>query len=78
MSPNRLALARRLVLAVAVVVTVVRAAAAQPIPGRPETLTFKPIVFEPPAARDYRVVLKGGMVVYIADDQSTTKPLLAL
>ncbi|PYQ17370.1 MAG: insulinase family protein [Acidobacteria bacterium] len=74
MSPNRLALARRLVLAVAVVVTVVRAAAAQPIPGRPETLTFKPIVFEPPAARDYRVVLKGGMVVYIAEDR--TLPLV--
>jgi len=38
------------------------------IPDDPEKLTFKPIVYTPPEAKDYRVVLKNGMVVYIAED----------
>ena len=40
------------------------------IPDRPEKLVFKPIQFQPPAARDHRVVLKNGMVVYIAEDRA--------
>ena len=43
-------------------------APAQAIPDRPEKLVFKPIQFQPPAAREHRVVLKNGMVVYIAED----------
>ena len=46
----------------------------QGIPDRPEKLAFKPVVFEPPRATDYRVVLKNGMVVYIAEDR--TLPLV--
>jgi predicted Zn-dependent peptidase len=45
-------------------------AAAQPIPDRPEKLAFQPLAYEPPAARDSRVVLKNGMVVYIAEDRA--------
>ena len=46
------------------------AAPAPAIPDRPEKLVFKPIQFQPPAARDHRVVLKNGMVVYIAEDRA--------
>ena len=38
------------------------------IPDNPEKLVFAPIAYTPPVARDYRVVLKNGMVVYIAED----------
>lgn len=41
-----------------------------PIPERPEKLVFKPLAFEPPRARDHRVVLKNGLVVYIAEDRA--------
>jgi predicted Zn-dependent peptidase len=43
---------------------------AQEIPARPDELTFKPLVFTPPAAGDYRVVLKNGMVAYVAEDKA--------
>ncbi len=43
---------------------------AQEIPARPEALTFKPIAYTPPVARDHRVVLKNGMVVFIAEDRA--------
>jgi predicted Zn-dependent peptidase len=45
-------------------------AQAPAIPDRPEGLAFKPLAFEPPRARDHRVVLKNGMVVYIAEDRA--------
>ena len=45
-----------------------------PIPDNPEKLVFKPIAYTPPAASDDRVVLKNGMVVYIAEDP--TLPLV--
>ncbi|HUG52655.1 MAG TPA: pitrilysin family protein [Vicinamibacteria bacterium] len=53
-----------------------RPAAAQspPIPDHPDTLTFAPIAYTPPSAKDYRVVLKNGMVVSIAEDP--TLPLV--
>jgi predicted Zn-dependent peptidase len=44
--------------------------AAPAIPDRPEKLVFKPIQFQPPSAKDHRVVLKNGMVVYIAEDRA--------
>jgi predicted Zn-dependent peptidase len=44
--------------------------AAQAIPEKPDTLVFQPIAYEPPVAKDYRVVLKNGMVVYIAEDRA--------
>jgi predicted Zn-dependent peptidase len=49
---------------------------AQPaaIPDHPDKLVFAPIVYTPPSAKDYRVVLKNGMVVYIAEDP--TLPLV--
>jgi zinc protease len=43
---------------------------AQEIPARPEALTFKPIAYAPPSAKDHRVVLKNGMVVFIAEDRA--------
>ena len=49
-------------------------AAAQPIPDHPSTLRFAPVAFSPPVAKDHRVVLKNGMVVFIAEDR--TLPLV--
>jgi predicted Zn-dependent peptidase len=40
------------------------------IPAHPDQLTFAPIAFEPPVAEDHRVVLKNGMVVFIAEDKA--------
>ena len=42
----------------------------RPIPDHPEKLNFPPLTFPPPVAKDYRVVLKNGMVVYIAEDRA--------
>jgi predicted Zn-dependent peptidase len=49
-------------------------AAAPPIPDSPDKLVFKPLAYTPPRAADHRVVLKNGMVVYIAEDP--TLPLV--
>lgn len=49
-------------------------AQALPIPESPDKLTFKPIFYTPPAAKDHRVVLKNGVVVFIAEDR--TLPLV--
>jgi zinc protease len=43
---------------------------AQDIPKSPDQLRFEPIAFEPPRAEDSRVVLKNGMVVFIAEDRA--------
>jgi zinc protease len=48
--------------------------AAAQIPDHPDKLVFQPIAYTPPNARDHRVVLKNGMVVYIAED--STLPLV--
>jgi len=45
-------------------------AAGQEIPDRPEELSFEPIVFDPPSAKDHRHVLDNGMVVFIAEDKA--------
>jgi predicted Zn-dependent peptidase len=60
----------------AVTALVASGASAQQIPDRPETITFRPIVFNPPLAKDHRVVLKNGMVVFIAEDR--TLPLVSI
>jgi zinc protease len=53
-------------------------AAAQAIPDHPEKLLFQPIAFQPPVAKDHRVVLKNGMVVYIAEDRALPLVNIAL
>jgi predicted Zn-dependent peptidase len=45
-------------------------AAAQAIPDHPDKLSFQPIAFQAPVAKDHRVVLKNGMVVFIAEDRA--------
>ena len=45
-------------------------AAAQAIPDRPEKLVFQPLRYSPPQAREHRVVLRNGMVVFIAEDRA--------
>jgi len=52
--------------------------AAQSIPDHPDKLTFQAIRFEPPVAKDHRVVLKNGMVVYIAEDRALPLVNIAL
>ena len=69
----------RVPFALAILATVAAAAVpavAQPaaIPDHPDKLVFAPIVYTPPSAKDDRVVLKNGMVVYIAEDP--TLPLV--
>jgi len=49
-------------------------APAPAIPETPDKLVFKPLAYTPPRASDHRVVLKNGMVVYIAEDP--TLPLV--
>lgn len=46
------------------------------IAKRPENLTYRPLVFNPPKASDYRHVLSNGVVVYLAP--STELPLIDL
>ncbi len=47
---------------------------AQEIPKTHDALVFEPIRFEPPSARQHRVVLKGGMLAFIKEDR--TLPLV--
>ncbi|MDL2717742.1 MAG: pitrilysin family protein, partial [Acidobacteriota bacterium] len=44
------------------------AAGAGAIPAKPDQLTFKTFSYTPPAAKDYRVVLKSGVVAYLAEN----------
>ncbi len=60
----------RVRLAVMLSLACAAGAGAQPIPESPGKLSFKPIQFQPPVAKDYRVVLGNGMVVYIAEDRA--------
>ncbi len=52
--------------------------AAQAIPESPDKLVFQPLAYEPPVAKDYRVTLKNGMVVYIAEDRALPLVNIAL
>jgi predicted Zn-dependent peptidase len=49
-------------------------AAVPQIPAHPDALVFEPLAYTPPRAADHRVVLKNGMVVFIAEDP--TLPLV--
>jgi hypothetical protein len=42
---------------------------AQPIPDRPEQLTFPPLRYEPPAPADFRVPLRSGPIAYVVPDR---------
>ncbi|MBC7185915.1 MAG: insulinase family protein [Calditrichaeota bacterium] len=53
----------------AVVALSITTATAQ-IPQHPSQLSFRPLHFEPPKAKDYRTVLTNGMVVYIMEDHT--------
>lgn len=44
-------------------------AAAQPIPDRPEELTYPPLNYEPPSPQSFRVQLKSGAVAYVVPDR---------
>jgi len=48
----------------------------QAIPDHPDKIRFQPITFSLPQAKDFRVTLKNGMVVFIAEDK--TLPLIGL
>ncbi|HJV22591.1 MAG TPA: pitrilysin family protein [Holophagaceae bacterium] len=50
---------------------------AQAIPDRPEKLTFKPLTFEVPKAKDARFKLKNGITVYLQADP-TGQPLVTV
>ncbi|MEO6325813.1 MAG: pitrilysin family protein [Thermoanaerobaculia bacterium] len=45
-----------------------RPLAAADLPAHPDKIVFAPFTYTPPAAKDYRTVLKAGPVVYIAED----------
>lgn len=45
-------------------------AAAQALPDHPEKLNYVPLVYTPPSAKDYRVVLKNGIVAYVIEDRA--------
>lgn len=47
----------------------VSALCAGEIPDRPEKLPVKPLVYEPPDPKDYRVQLKSGPVAYVVEDR---------
>ncbi|HXY39194.1 MAG TPA: insulinase family protein, partial [Vicinamibacteria bacterium] len=59
-----------LALSLAAAAAIAEPPASAPIPDRPDQLVFKPIEFQPPLARDHRVVLRNGMVVFIAEDRA--------
>ena len=61
-------------IALFLAVTAAAGPAAAQIPDHPDKLLFAPIAFTPPDPRAHRVVLKNGMVVYIAEDH--TLPLV--
>lgn len=45
--------------------------AAQTIPSRPEGLAYKPLTYQPPVAKDHKVILKNGIPVFLVSDAST-------
>ncbi|MEO8585233.1 MAG: pitrilysin family protein [Acidobacteriota bacterium] len=44
------------------------AADTRAIPAKPDQLTYKPFSYTPPSAKDHRVVLKSGVVAYLAEN----------
>ena len=52
------------------------AASAQDIPDRPEKLSFAPIRFETPRARDYKAKLRNGVPAFVAPNGKEGTPLV--
>ena len=52
------------------------APAAQAIPPHPDKLTYPKFAYQPPAAKDFRTVLKSGPVAYVAEDREL--PLVSI
>jgi predicted Zn-dependent peptidase len=51
---------------------------AQAIPARPEQLTFPPVVFKTPMAKDLKAKLKNGIPAYLAPNGAEGAPLVRL
>jgi len=45
-------------------------ASAQSLPDNPEKLSYAPLTYTPPSAKDHRVVLKNGIVAYVIEDRA--------
>lgn len=67
----------RFALTLGVLASTVVPAAAQAIPDRPEKLTFKPMTFDVPKAKDARIKLKNGIIAYVLPDP-TGQPLVTV
>ncbi|HJW34182.1 MAG TPA: pitrilysin family protein [Holophagaceae bacterium] len=67
----------RLALTLGVLASTVVPTAAQAIPDRPEKLTFKPMTFDVPKAKDARIKLKNGIIAYVLPDP-TGQPLVTV
>jgi zinc protease len=65
-----------LAAAVTLALAAAPAALAQSLPARPEQISFKPLVYNPPKASDYRHVLSNGVVVFLAPSKEL--PLIDL
>ncbi|MRR13004.1 hypothetical protein EG835_11200, partial [bacterium] len=62
--------------ALALLGAVLPAFSAGAVPPHPDKLTYPKFTYQPPAARDYRTVLKSGPVAYVAEDREL--PLVSL
>jgi zinc protease len=65
-------------LSIATLLTLGAVLQAQAIPGRPEQLSFPPIVFKTPLAKDLKAKLKNGIPAYLAANGPDGAPLLRL
>ncbi|MBI4911113.1 MAG: insulinase family protein [Acidobacteria bacterium] len=54
------------------------AAPAQPIPDRPEKLSYPPVAFQVPRAKDFKVKLKNGVTAFLAPHGKEGTPLVRL
>jgi predicted Zn-dependent peptidase len=61
---------RTLALVAALAAPALAQDAPQPLPARPENITFPPLTFEPPDPAAYRRELPGGVVVFMIPDRS--------
>jgi predicted Zn-dependent peptidase len=61
---------RTALVASALAAALAASAPAQEIPDHPDKLSFPPLAFTPPSAKDHRAVLRHGMVVFIAEDRA--------
>jgi zinc protease len=65
---------KKTLLVAAVLAAFAASLQAQPVPDHPDKLQFQPLSFAPPSAKDSRIVLKNGMVAFVAEDR--TLPLV--